>query len=120
MAQTYAEARTQDSRWEGGRTRLVFRAIRSAIPAFARGDIAAAGAAVEVGTLPLSLLLFVGTGAGVASIGLYIVLGLAAARPESRDLRAIASAPGFLAHKAAVYGRIVAGRTGASWQRTAR
>lgn len=136
MAQTYAEARTQDSRWEGGRTRLVFQAIRSAIRALARGDIAAAGAALEVGTLPLSLLLFVGTGAAVAgligvgsatlgiaavaSIGLYVVVGLAAARPEARDLRAIASAPGFLAHKAAVYGRIVAGRTGANWQRTAR
>ena len=136
MAQTYAEARTQDARWEGGRTALVRRGLGLGLARVLRGDFATASAAFDTASLPLSLLAFAGLGAGAAafagvgsgtlaiaalgSLGSYAVVGLAAARTPARDLRAAFAVPQFAAHKALVYARIIGGRGAKGWERTAR
>lgn len=132
----YGAAQIQDARWEGGRFALVPQALRIAAGQLLRGRIATAAAAAEVGSLPLSILVGVGglalllalAGAGnvtvaaaaMASLMLYVGTGLAAARAGWRDLEAFAHVPRFLAHKAAVYARVVLRGQPKTWQRTER
>ena len=135
MAQTYREAGVQDERWEGGRTRLTLRAFRTAATNVRRGQIKTALSTLEVASLPLSLL-GIGAGlsvvlglagfgsttlafAGLASLLTYVAAGLAAARAPLEDVRALVTAPRFLAHKARVYAAVLVSRT-TSWDRTQR
>lgn len=138
MAPTYAAASTQDRRWERGRLALVPRALAIAVRAAAAGRITAAGGALEVAALPLSLLTMASlaalalaagsreplpaalTVASVASIPGYVALGALAARLPPRDLLVLAHAPRFLAHKATVYAQLAAGRGPRAWERTRR
>lgn len=136
MAASYASARVQDERWEGGRSRLALPALAAAGRAAVRGDRRVAGGALELATLPLSaVVLLAGGSAAAAIVGLAprrlallacaavtagVVLGLAAARARPGDLVALVHAPRFVLHKASVYAKIVAGRTSTAWQRTSR
>ncbi len=136
MAQTYAEARTQDARWEGGRTRLVIRSLAVGAKRLASGDFAASAAALDTASLPLSLLALLGVaglaastaGVGsftlaalaVASLASYASVGLVAARTPIRNLGAVVGLPRFALHKFAVYARIVSGRGASGWERTRR
>ena len=135
MAPTYRDAQTQDQRWEGGRFSLLPLAIRTAARQARRGRIATAAAAMEVASLPLTVLVGLSAGSlalaavgfgsltiAAASAGMLAgstLLGLVAARASLRDLRALAFAPRFLAHKAGVYASILRHRP-ASWERTER
>ncbi|MCC7362938.1 MAG: glycosyltransferase [Dehalococcoidia bacterium] len=135
MAATYDAASVQDRRWEGGRLALMPRALGAAATALARGNVAAAAGAVEVASLPLTLLGALAAGgvmlavagaapwplaAGAAgSLAFATVTGLAAARPAKSDLAALRTAPRFVAHKLGVYAGLAARRP-VEWQRTGR
>jgi cellulose synthase/poly-beta-1,6-N-acetylglucosamine synthase-like glycosyltransferase len=136
MAGQYDAARTQDTRWEGGRFALVPRALMTALHELRRGRINTAAAAMEVASLPLSLLVFCGGAAGlmaVAGLGnswlaaaaivsmiAYVLTGMGAARAPWRDVLALASAPRFVLYKLSVYARILAGGHPRGWERTQR
>jgi len=135
MAQRYAAARTQDDRWERGRFALMPRALALAVGALARGDVAAAAGALEVASLPLSLVVALTFGGGVlaiagqgsivlafaaaASVGCYLVVGAAAARVPLSELTSLSAVPRYLWHKARVYARVLA-RPAGGWERTRR
>ncbi len=135
MAEQYAEASTQDERWEGGRAALLPRALVLTVRLVAKGNLRPAAAAAEVASPPLTLA---AAGAGIAagmgllgygsrllgrlalgSLVTYVGLGLAAARASKDDLSALASAPRFVLHKLAAYARLARRRPG-SWERTER
>jgi hypothetical protein len=136
MASRYEAARTQDLRWEGGRASLLPAALSCAAGALRRGDLRAAAAAAEVASPPLTLAgaaammtLAMGlAGLGSARLGLasaaslcaYVTLGLAATRPERRDLVALATAPRFVAHKLRIYADLASGGGRREWERTDR
>lgn len=136
MPERYADARTQDTRWEGGRFALAPRALRVALGELVRCRIATAAAAVEIASLPLSLLvagsvvaavaapvtggsLILATGAG-ASLFTYVAVGALAARVSWRDLVALLAVPRFLLYKAGVYARIAVHGRPSTWERTGR
>lgn len=134
MARTYAAAATQDRRWEGGRLALIPRALAAAIHALRHGHIAAAAGALEVATLPLSLLgvltvvSFAAVPAGASlplavaalvSLVTYVAAGLAAARVRRSDLLALRAAPRFVAHKLGVFAGLLRRRQ-STWDRTTR
>jgi len=135
MAQDYASARTQDDRWERGRFSLVPRAFATAGRTLARGNVAAAAGALEVGSLPLSLVVVLAlsggalallghaspvlAGASVGFVGAYLVTGVSAARVPLSELSALSAIPPYFAHKAGVYFRVLA-RPARGWQRTQR
>lgn len=135
MAQRYAAARTQDDRWERGRFALMPRALSLAVRALVRGDLAAAAGALEVGSLPLSIVVALSFGGGLlalagqgsmllalaaaASVGGYLVAGAAAARIPPSELTSLSAVPRYLWHKAAVYARVLA-RPAGGWERTRR
>lgn len=136
MAASYAAAGVQDRRWEGGRFALMGESWRTAARAASQGRFAAAAAATDVGSLPLSLLAADGVvclglaAAGVgpawlllaapASLATYVALGLAAARASVADVLALAHAPRFVAYKLGVLARVAARRGPAKWERTSR
>ena len=136
MAQNYADARTQDLRWEGGRLRLTNGALRVAVKRLCVGDIRGASAAAEVASPPLTLVVlgsafaaalgFARVGSkrlGFASAGLTglsVGLGLIAARASKSDLAALVYAPVFVAHKLRVYSAIAFHRAPEGWVRTNR
>ncbi|OAI40730.1 hypothetical protein AYO38_05315 [bacterium SCGC AG-212-C10] len=135
MAAGYDAARTQDDRWERGRLSLMAEALRAFGAAAARGDLPTAWAALDVASLPLSLLVLlsaasVGAGAlagsatvpllGAASIVSYVAVGLVAARAPLADVAALTSAPRFLAHKLGVYANVLRRPGSGAWQRTSR
>lgn len=136
MAQTYAQARTQDARWEGGRARLTVKAVVTAATLAGHARLRPVAGALEVASLPLSLLVIIALGglasaltgygsvplaaAATLSLGAYVALGLSAARASRQDLRALAAAPRFVLHKLSVYASVVALRSARSWQRTGR
>ncbi|MGE5597682.1 MAG: glycosyltransferase family 2 protein [Hyphomicrobiales bacterium] len=135
MASSYADAETQDRRWEGGRLSLIPRALVTALVALGRGRIACAAAALEVAALPLSALAaaaIVSGGLALAGFGsawlavvaagslvAYVTIGLLAARPSPRDLLALRSAPRFFLYKLRVFAGLLTRRQSA-WERTAR
>ncbi|GAB4334488.1 MAG: glycosyltransferase family 2 protein [Dehalococcoidia bacterium] len=136
MAETYAAASTQDRRWERGRLALIPQALAVAAKSVLRGRLAAAAGALDVATLPLSLLAMAGVvalslavasgeslmvaGAALASLVAYVAAGAAAARVSPGEFLALVHAPRFVAHKLAVYAQLLAGRGLRAWERTAR
>jgi cellulose synthase/poly-beta-1,6-N-acetylglucosamine synthase-like glycosyltransferase len=136
MAQDYAQARTQDLRWEGGRMRLMRSALALMLKKLLSGDIRGASAAAEVASPPLTVVAvasaiaaalgLIGFGsrrtgaAAMAFTGASVVLGLAAARTSASDLTALVFAPGFVAHKLRVYLAIAFNKGPDGWVRTDR
>lgn len=136
MAREYEAARVQDARWEGGRMRLLPEGLKVALSCVRRGRYRLLPAVFEAIGLPLTLLGamgaaaavagFSGTGnslvgsAAVCSLGAYVALGLAAARPSATDLAAMRSVPRFIGHKALVFATLAGRRGGATWERTSR
>lgn len=136
MAEDYAAARVQDSRWERGRRGLMRAAAGTAARRMAAGDIATAAGALEVAALPLSitvstsavasgLLLAGGAPVAVASIPVAlvagsVVIGWSAARVSREDLSALLTAPKFVSYKLGVMSRDVANRGDRAWVRTSR
>jgi Glycosyltransferase like family 2 len=136
MAANYAEAAVQDRRWEGGRLGLARKALGVAARRFAAGDPPAAAAALDVASLPLSLVsLFAAVSLALGIVGLapltpgilatgslvcYLVVGLAAARAPLSEVAALAWAPRFLLHKSGIYANLVRGKGPGTWERTAR
>jgi len=135
MAESYAEATVQDSRWEGGRFALVPTAVMVAAQSLLRGQIRSAAAAAELASPPLTIVvgaaglaLVLGiagvgstplaAGAVVTTVG-YVAIGLVAARAPREDLAALVHVPRFMLHKLATYARIVR-RQPATWERTQR
>jgi cellulose synthase/poly-beta-1,6-N-acetylglucosamine synthase-like glycosyltransferase len=135
MASTYREADVQDLRWEGGRLAMTTRALALASVLAVRGRIRASAACLELASPPLTLIGLVAAGglglavAGVGSFSLavaaagslvaYVGVGLASARPNVGDLRAIVHVPRFVLHKLAIYMRLARGKP-TNWQRTSR
>ena len=135
MATSYAAARTQDMRWEGGRLALIPSAIAEASRHLAAGRLRASAAALELASLPLTLtgvlaaaglaIALGGYGSmtvasvSIASLLSYVLIGLAAARPDRGDLLALVHAPRFVAHKLRVFARLTRGQP-RSWERTTR
>jgi len=135
MAQDYNSARTQDERWERGRLSLVGKALTAAATAFAHGNVAAAAGALEVASLPLSLVTGIVVAGGIvstlgyastglaigsaAALGLYVIAGLASARVPFSELTALTAVPRYVVHKAGVYIRVVM-RPARGWRRTER
>jgi hypothetical protein len=136
MAQDYASARTQDQRWERGRLSLLPEALTTAVCAAARGRIACAASALEVASLPTSLLCLLacaalaaaafGGGSGwlaivaASSLAAYVAAGLAAARPGVSDILAMVHAPRFVLHKSMVLLAVATRRFQLEWERTRR
>lgn len=134
MAASAAEARRQEGRWEQGRLSLAVHALTIAARQLCRGRFGAA--AVEVATLPLSLLGFgavIAFGLGLVGVGSlplalvalgsltsFVLVGLAAARIPLDALVALASLPAFLLNKLRLYLGLVAGRGPTGWARTRR
>ena len=136
MAASAAEARRQEGRWEQGRLSLSLRALTIAAGQLRRGRFGTAAAALEVATLPLSLLGFgavialglalVGVGSlplalvALSSLISFVLVGLAAARIPLDELVALASLPGFLLNKLRLYLGLAADRGPTGWARTRR
>jgi hypothetical protein len=136
MPNSYGLARSQDERWEHGRARLLSRSLATAAAAARRGDWKSAVVAAELASPPLSLLAVAGAGsalAGVrpgrlrplhlaagASVALYVVLGLLAARARLSDFASLRFAPRYVGYKLGVHARFVAGAGATTWQRTSR
>lgn len=136
MAPSYAAAAAQDRRWEGGRLGLVPRALVVALRATLRGRWKAAGAALDVATLPLTVVaLLAAAGLALAlaghgplsfSVATTIVLltypfaGWAAARVAPRELAVLAFAPRFVGHKLAVFASLARRGAPRNWERTER
>lgn len=136
MAQSYSNAAVQDERWERGRLGLIPAALRAGLVAAGRRHFRAASSALEVASLPLSLLASMAVGtlllaaAGIASLpfavcaavslGTYVIVGAAAARISPRALIAMVHAPRFVLHKIGVYLKVGIGRRQSGWQRTDR
>src|SRR5690606_37296724 len=135
MAEGYAEARTQDVRWESGRFALLPGALRVLAAGLRRGDIRAAAAAAEVASPPLTIVAglatlsavlgLLGFGSlrlglmGFAGVASYVLVGSVAARTGPRDSLALLAAPRFSAHKLASYVQAAVSRPKA-WEGTTR
>ncbi|MGE3077128.1 MAG: glycosyltransferase family 2 protein [Dehalococcoidia bacterium] len=135
MATSYGEASVQDERWEGGRLGMAPRSLLVGIRLLARGEVRAAGAAFELASPPLTLVVagaavslaiaVAGAGSlllGAVATGLsasYVAIGLIAARAAREDLAAMVHVPRFVLHKMVSYGRLIRGQP-KTWERTAR
>jgi hypothetical protein len=136
MASSFATARTQDRRWEGGRAALIPRAAHVIGAAVVARRPGRALAAMEAVSPPLTLMVLLATtssavsaaGAGspwlgaaaTASLGAYVSAGWLAARVPAGDLVALLSAPRFIVHKSLVLAELLVGRGPTGWQRTER
>ncbi|MDZ7726964.1 MAG: glycosyltransferase family 2 protein [Dehalococcoidia bacterium] len=135
MAQEYDLARTQDHRWERGRLGLAREAMATAMQAILHGRPRPAAAALEVASLPMSMLVFLSAGVlGVALVGVgrvdvallavvllvaYVAVGAVAARVPLSDTLALVTLPRFLVHKLGIYARALFGGQ-LDWTRTRR
>lgn len=134
----------QRMRWEGGR----FHVIRTRLPelvreAVTRREPGLLDAALDLATLPLSLLGMVALGgtavsglvvalhvaptwsigpwlAADALIAVFVCTGLVAARAPASMWRALLLAPVFLAWKVAAYARLLRGFDPTRWERSDR
>ncbi|MGD9934278.1 MAG: glycosyltransferase family 2 protein [Dehalococcoidia bacterium] len=136
MAPSYSAAVAQDRRWEGGRLSMLPRAVLIAAVATSRGRWMAAGAAMDVAALPLTVVgLLAGVGLGLAAAGFgsflfaaagclmlvaYPFAGWAAARVPIRDLGVLAQVPRFVAHKLRVFVSLARSGAPRNWERTER
>jgi len=134
----------QRMRWEGGR----FHAVRTYLlplvrTAASRRDPRLLDAALDLATPPLSLLgMLLAAGSaltaaavmlhaepawalapwlvGLASIAVFVIVGLRAARAPAGTWRALLGAPAFLAWKVFAYLRLMRGYDVRAWDRTDR
>jgi cellulose synthase/poly-beta-1,6-N-acetylglucosamine synthase-like glycosyltransferase len=147
MPSTAAGARTQNERWESGRidlTRRYFpRLVRSALVRRARRRVTKLDTAADLVLPPFSVLVAAtavssaialggarrgARGRTIAGIGIANVVAQAAhvlsalwmVRAPAAVYRALATAPGIVAWKVALWARALAGRTDDHWIRTAR
>ena len=136
MAPSYTAAVAQDRRWEGGRLSLMPGAILIAGAAISRGRWSAAGAAMDVAALPLTVVgLLAGTGLALAAAGfgsllfasvgclmlvVYPFAGWVAARVPIGELTVLAHVPRFVAHKLRVLASLVRSGAPRNWERTER
>jgi cellulose synthase/poly-beta-1,6-N-acetylglucosamine synthase-like glycosyltransferase len=133
MATSYRAGRVQDERWERGRLSLISKALLTSVVAAKRRQWSIAAAALDVASLPLSLLTLVTTASVVAgavagtpllpalaagSLASYVIIGAAAARVPVSSLVAFRHAPRYVLHKAFVYLSLL--RPGRGWVRTDR
>jgi cellulose synthase/poly-beta-1,6-N-acetylglucosamine synthase-like glycosyltransferase len=136
MAGAYREATVQDRRWEGGRLALAPRAAFTALRCLSARRWRAAGSALDVAALPLTLMgacatvaiigAYFGIGwmplavAAVVSLALYPGLGWTAARVAPRELSALVQAPVFALHKLRVLLSLAVRGAPQAWERTTR
>jgi cellulose synthase/poly-beta-1,6-N-acetylglucosamine synthase-like glycosyltransferase len=147
MPSTAAAARTQNERWESGRIdltrRYVPRLVRSALARGARRRVTKLDTAVDLVLPPFSVLVAATAvssaialggarsgrfGRTIALIGIANVVAQAAhvlsalwmVRAPAAVYRALATAPGLVAWKVALWARALIGRTDDHWIRTAR
>ncbi len=136
MAERYGEAAVQDRRWEGGRLGLIPLAFATSLRALIRGHWRAAGSAMDVAALPLTVVVGAGCLAfalaalgfgpillpvtALAALGLSIGTGWVAARIPVRDLAVLAHAPRFIAYKLATLARLALRGAPTAWERTKR
>lgn len=136
FAGSYDEARVQDNRWEHGRLALAPQAITAAVRALSEGHPRAAAGALDVASLPLTMvaalaaltvpLAVVGGGraplilalVSVLAVPAYVLSGAVASRAPAKELMALWEAPRLFFHKLGVYRRIRRGRV--NWERTPR
>jgi hypothetical protein len=136
MANAYGEAAVQDRRWEGGRLALAPRAALIGLGCLVAVRWRAAGSALDIAALPLTLVgacaaaaitgAFFGVGwmplavAAVVSLALYPALGWTAARVAPRELSALVHAPIFAMHKLRILLSLAVRGAPQSWERTNR
>ncbi|HWM22324.1 MAG TPA: glycosyltransferase family 2 protein [Ilumatobacteraceae bacterium] len=147
MPSTAAAARTQNERWESGRIdltrRYVPRLVRSALGRRARRRLTKLDTAVDLVLPPFSVLVAAtaastaiavgGAGSGrlgriiagvaianVVAQAFHVLSALRMVRAPAAVYRALASAPGVVAWKVALWVRALSGRTDSDWIRTAR
>jgi 1,2-diacylglycerol 3-beta-glucosyltransferase len=141
MPVTFAQAASQNARWERGRVDVLRGAIaRLALQGLARGSGLRLDAAIEQLIPPISVpialsaaLLFTAVVSGLGSawvsllalagIAAYLMVGLAMVRAPWRVYAALAYAPVYVVWKAGLYAHSVGAvvtNQGASWVRTAR
>lgn len=134
VADTKEGARTQRTRWEGGRLRMLREHFLPLLKQTLSGDRAAAELLADLLLLPLgmhvllllaaALLGGLGTYAallGVSAIGLYIIAILVLGPTTTRDLGALALSPFYLVWKLTLLpATLIHSRRQAHWVRSAR
>ncbi len=136
MAGDYHSASVQDRRWEGGRFALAGPALATAAGAARRGRFAAAAGALEVASLPLTLLVAAGAVAvlltavaggllvfpsvALAVLAASVVVGWVAARVPLASLGSLVHVPRFVVHKLLVLAAVALRRGPSDWHRTNR
>lgn len=136
FAGSYDEARVQDNRWEHGRLALAPQALTAAARALSGGHPRAAAGALDVASLPLTMVVALAALAvsvavvaggrtplvlallSVVAVPAYVLSGAVASRAPAKELTALWEAPRFFVHKLGVYRRIRRGRL--NWERTPR
>jgi hypothetical protein len=147
MPSTVEAARTQNERWESGRIdltrRYVPRLVRSAVARRARRRFTKLDTAVDLLLPPFSVLVAATAastaialggarsgrlgrtiaGVGIANVvaqAVHVLSALRMVRAPAGVYRALATAPGAVAWKVALWVRALSGRTDDDWIRTAR
>ena len=139
MPASFGAAKTQQSRWEGGRLSLVRRYGATLLTSsLRRRSPSMAAALLELALPPLSVhlmlsLLVVGVSliaadasmiaiaaACVVALGAYVVLGLLAARMSLKTYASLLYAPVYIAWKLWLFASEMVRRRDPAWVRTAR
>jgi cellulose synthase/poly-beta-1,6-N-acetylglucosamine synthase-like glycosyltransferase len=139
MPVTYAQARSQNLRWESGRLSALRREVLPLVGmGLRRRDPVVIDAAIEQLIPPLSVGLSVALACAVigfflgdwivtgiacfaaAGLGIHVVAGLVAVRAPARAYRSLIAAPVYVLWKVALYVRALLGRADGPWVRTQR
>lgn len=139
MPATFAAARDQQRRWEGGRLYLLRRYARPLVVAsFRQGNLSPAVALIELALPPLSLLGVSGVataalaaafaseaaaiagGLALAGLAAYVVIGLLGSGLAPKTYLALAHAPRFILWKLWLYLGELYRRSEPAWTRTLR
>jgi cellulose synthase/poly-beta-1,6-N-acetylglucosamine synthase-like glycosyltransferase len=139
MPTTASAAVEQQMRWESGNAQLAGGyVVRLLTRGAMSGDVQLLGAAAELLVPSQSMLAAgsLGIGAAATLLGrprtallaaatlagqaVYVVGGLAAAQAPGASVKALAHAPGFVAARLRVLGRVASGRRAQTWVRTTR